>query len=261
MTAYYNEIDPYAAQWIRNLIAAGHVAPGDVDERSIVDVQPSDLAGYTQCHFFAGLGGWSGALRLARWDDSRPVWTGSCPCQPFSTSGKKEGAADPRHLWPIFGRLIAECRPPIVFGEQVARAAGHKWMSAVRLDLETHSYAVGVANLCAASVGKWHRRQRLYWVAVADYEIRRPFNDSVACCEGAGEGTALPRAIRQGDRGTGNGGPATQTSTFAWLREWESESGLRCLDDGLPGDVALHRAFGNAIVPEVAAKFIEAAQL
>lgn len=63
MAAYYNEIDPYAAQWLRNLIAAGHVAPGEVDERSILDVSPDDLAGFTQCHFFAGIGVWSRALR------------------------------------------------------------------------------------------------------------------------------------------------------------------------------------------------------
>lgn len=54
MTAYYNEIDPYAAQWLRNLIADGHIAAGDVDERDIRDVKPEDLRGYTQCHFFAG---------------------------------------------------------------------------------------------------------------------------------------------------------------------------------------------------------------
>lgn len=55
--AYYNEIDPYAAQWLRKLITEGLIADGDVDERSIEDVAPSDLDGYTQCHFFAGLGG------------------------------------------------------------------------------------------------------------------------------------------------------------------------------------------------------------
>ncbi len=42
MTAYYNENDPYAAQWLRNLIGAGLIAPGDVDERSIVDVKAND---------------------------------------------------------------------------------------------------------------------------------------------------------------------------------------------------------------------------
>lgn len=46
MSAYYNEIEPFAAAWLRNLIAAGHIAPGDVDERSIEDVRPDDLRAY-----------------------------------------------------------------------------------------------------------------------------------------------------------------------------------------------------------------------
>ena len=53
MTAYYNENDPYAAQWLRNLIAENLIAPGVVDERSILDVGAYELRGFTQCHFFA----------------------------------------------------------------------------------------------------------------------------------------------------------------------------------------------------------------
>src|SRR5512147_3187208 len=101
MAAYYNEFDPFAAAWLRELIKAGHIADGDVDERSIVDVQPADLVGFTQCHFFAGIGGWSLALRLAGWPDDRPVWTGSCPCQPFSQAarGRQHRRTDEsRHL-------------------------------------------------------------------------------------------------------------------------------------------------------------------
>src|ERR1700691_2565119 len=124
MTAYYNEWEPYPAQWLRNLIKAGLIAPGDVDERSIKDVKPDDVRGYTQCHFFAGIGGWSYALRLAGWPDDRPAWTGSCPCQPFSQAGQRKGVADERHLWPKFFRLITFCRPAVVFGEQVAAKAG-----------------------------------------------------------------------------------------------------------------------------------------
>lgn len=118
--AYYNEFDPFAAQWLRELIADGLIAQGEVDERSILDVRPADLKGYAQHHFFAGIGGWSYALRLAGWPDDSAVWTGSCPCQPFSSAGKRTGTSDERHLWPAFFDLIEACRPPVVFGEQVA---------------------------------------------------------------------------------------------------------------------------------------------
>lgn len=170
MTAYYNEFDPKAAAWLRELIKAGHIAPGDVDERSIVDIRPSDLVGYTQCHFFAGIGVWSYALRRAGWPDDRPVWTGSCPCQPFSAAGKGAGFTDERHLWPHFHWLIENCRPPVVFGEQVASKDGLGWLDLVQADLEGSGYASGAVDTCAAGFGAPHIRQRLYWVAHADQQ-------------------------------------------------------------------------------------------
>lgn len=165
--AYYNENDPYAAQWLKNLIARGLIAPGDVDDRSITEVHPDDLRGYQQCHFFAGIAGWSLALRLAGWPDNRPVWSGSAPCQPFSAAGQQRGFADERHLWPAFFRLISECRPATVIGEQVASGGGLAWLDHVFADLEDADYAVAAADLCAAGIGAPHIRQRLYWVAHA----------------------------------------------------------------------------------------------
>lgn len=163
--AYYNENDPFAAAWLRELIKAGLIADGEVDERSIEQVEPTDLRGFTQCHFFAGIGVWSYALRNAGWPDDLAVWTGSCPCQGFSAAGKGEGFSDKRHLWPAWFRLISECRPNTVFGEQVASKDGLAWLDVVSADMEGAEYAIGTADLCAAGFGAPHIRQRLYFVA------------------------------------------------------------------------------------------------
>lgn len=186
---YFNEIEPFAADWL------GQLYPGaTIDRRSIVDVSARDVVGFRRCHFFGGIGGWEYALHLAGWPAERSVWTGSCPCQPFSSAGKGLGTADARHLWPDLCRLIAQCEPATIFGEQVASLDGRQWVAGVRADLEALGYAVGVADLCAAGAGenaegwivrgdtvKWesvvlgapHIRQRLFWVANANENGQR----------------------------------------------------------------------------------------
>ena len=324
--AYYNEIDPYCAAWLRNLIAAGHIAAGDVDERSIVDVKPDDLAGYGQCHFFAGIGGWSYALRLAGWPDDRPVWTGSCPCQPFSAAGQGKAADDERHLWPAWLPLIAERRPAIVLGEQVEAAVGWGWLDAVFADLEDQGYACGAAVLPACGIGAPHIRQRAWFVANAGSggirrghehqehdgaqsevsgEIRQQRLRSDHGANGAtgklvnsaSEQVGLPRRARQsrgtiselgvadrlqseqptgprtGPGETKSSGPCREfagSSNSGFWRDLEwlpctdgkarpVESGTFPLAHGIPGRVGRLRAYGNAIVPQVAAEFIKAA--
>jgi DNA (cytosine-5)-methyltransferase 1 len=166
----YNDNDPKVCAWASELVKAGHVAPGTVLCKSIKEVQADELRQANQVHLFAGILGWPLALRLAGWPDDRPVWTGSCPCQPFSAAGKRKGTADERHLWPDMLRLIAECKPATVFGEQVASSDGREWLAGVRADMEALGYAFGAADLCAAGIGAPHIRQRLFWVADAQGE-------------------------------------------------------------------------------------------
>ena len=195
MTSYYNEFDPKAAAWLRELIADGLIAPGDVDERSIVDVAASDLKGYSQHHFFAGIGGWSYALRLAGWPDDRPVWTASLPCQPFSAAGKGLGKQDERHLLPHFISLVAQCRPTVLFGEQVSAAIKHGWLDDLYTEMEANNYAVGSIIIGAHSIGAAHIRQRLYWVANSQSE-----RIGGACPSGNGEARSITNTGRHENR-------------------------------------------------------------
>lgn len=162
---YYNEWDPQAAAWLRELIENKLIPEGVVDERSITEVQAKDLKGFTQCHFFAGIGGWPLALQIAGIPATQRLWTGSPPCQPFSAAGKQLGQFDPRHLAPVFLGLISQCRPAILFGEQVAPAIAKSWMCDLQTHLEGEGYAVGFSVLPACGVGAPHKRDRLFFGA------------------------------------------------------------------------------------------------
>lgn len=232
MAAYYNECDPFAAACLRELIKDGLIADGKVDVRSIREVRGDDLRGFTQHHFFAGIGGWGYALRLAAWPDNRPVWTGSCPCQPFSAAGKRKGTADDRHLWPEFARLIGECRPPVVFGEQVASSLGRDWLAGLRFDMEVLGYAVGAADLCSAGVGARDIRQRLYWVASnSNLPLENQWTSS-------------------------REQPLCNNDTKAFW--WSDKSCICPVADGVPNRMERVRVGGNAINPWVAGIFIQA---
>ncbi len=323
----YNEIEPFAAQWLSNLATAGHIAKGDVDARSIAELRAADLVGRAQCHFFAGIGVWRYALRRAGWPDDREVWTGSCPCQPFSAAGKGSGFDDERHLWPTWFALIRECRPSVVFGEQVASPDGLKWLDLVHADLEGAGYAVGAADLPAAGVGAPHIRQRLFFVAyanssdvgkrlhVSQRQPRREVSDADRC--GSVGDLAYAEEERRGSRRTGEAGNGQEPGRRAeqsrglseagtmghsdgardanarrrtaarassrvrgaawqqWFRTnpWEPSDVVECIDgkrrpiepgtlplvDGFASRVGRVRAYGNAIVSEVAVTFIRAA--
>ncbi len=359
----YNEHDPFAAEWLRALIKAGHLPAGDVDQRSIEDVAPDELTAYNQCHFFAGIGGWPLALRLAGWPEESPVWTGSVPCQLLSSAGKRKGVADQRHLWPAFFWLIWQCRPPVIFGEQVSSKTALKWWDLVADDLAGADYAAAAADLPAASVGAPHKRARLFWVGHthrSGWQRQRPTQSkrwqrsSIAsrpsqsnlvaaptsqsrrqgknrgasqgnasiechCSDGVGERSPAsgvghangqrqqeqwcqvsvekkessaqlsgsgrcvehpisqrrerPEARSPGDRESSPekvwtsvaraDGPSNHWADCEWLdcrdgKKRPVEPRIRLLADGVPGRVATLRGFGNAIIPQLAAEFVQA---
>jgi DNA (cytosine-5)-methyltransferase 1 len=338
---YYNDNERFVAQWLRNLIDAKQIAAGTVDERSIGDIKPNELAGFTRCHFFAGIAGWELALNLAGWPTDRPVWTGSCPCQPFSAAGKRKGGHDARNLWPVWFELIRVCRPPAIFGEQVEAAIGMGWLDRVFDDLEAEGYQTWACVLPACSVGAPHIRSRLFWMAQS---VRSGTGNNIGKIgdEGRGALDAGAESIRQAHRtigasgieprgasdrrmenatrkrsssvqieresrstetdsistsGTGCekftppcefGGMGDSDTTDRWRKEqerqqegrtaargsgaWSDSEYLYCSDGKwrrtqcgvcplaprIPGRVGQLRAYGNAIVPQVAAEFIKA---
>ena len=298
MAVYYNELDKNAASWLRNLIKSGHIPDGDVDNRSIVEVDPQEIAGYTQCHFFAGIGGWAYAARLAGYPDDKPLWTGSCPCQPFSVAGKGEGVNDVRHLWPHFFRLIRAARPAVVMGEQVARAAGYGWFDGVSADLAGEGYASRCVDIPSLAVDAPHIRSRLYWLAVGDASSTGLSAPELASFVGSGrrhQGRAatepngasgpgfmadaelLRRVQGAGERATGcaarghvsasrHGGDG-QNGSFWSDHEWivchdgkarRTKPGISMLVAGVPARISKWRGIGNAINTVLAAEVIAA---
>ena len=280
MKVYYNDNDPQAVEWIKQLIVSGAIPDGFVDDRSIERVTPSDLDGFTQCHFFAGIGGWTFALKLAGWDEERTVWTGSCPCQPFTAIGSRRGVSDERHLWPEWFNLINAVRPGMVFGEQVASRDGMLWLDHVLTDLQGANYTIGAYDICASGFGAPHIRQRLYYSAerMGDASVKRLeglTGDVAQCNEVEREGQTSSRPLVK------TGKVSHAWSDCQWLQCSDgfrpTESGTLPMVDGSAADMVrsggcgtpdikntqearqmrLH-GYGNTIVIPVAEKFIKA---
>jgi DNA (cytosine-5)-methyltransferase 1 len=320
MTVAYNENDPFAAAWLSNLVSGKVLPHGRVVTDSIERLPGTRaFADCVEVHLFAGIGGWPWALWLAGWPAGEQVWTGSCPCQPFSIAGEGKGVDDERHLWPAMRDLVEEHRPTSIFGEQVASPDGREWLSGVRTDLEALGYEVGAADLCAAGVAAPHIRQRLYWAArlgdtQSDGRQQRgtepdgrgfagtgkqdrglahargfaecepgcfvpPFADGgqtwndarFGCVSGNGVGNAHDsgsqgRAVLPERRDERFAGPSGVGYWDAYdivecregdeIRFRRTEPGTFPLADGFPGRVGLLRGYGNAIVPELAARFV-----
>lgn len=261
MKIFCNEWDEYAAQWIRNLSNAGEIPDCDVSEKSITDLTADDLNGYDQCHFFAGIAGWPLALKWAGLSDTKGIWTGSPPCQPFSLAGKKLGKDDERHLAPVWIRLIREKRPSIIFGEQVASAISHKWIDELKDNLEAEGYAFGFSVLTGDVIGAPHERKRIFFGAIKmdnASEMYAEWNNYKLLNKQEGE--------RQKGR---EAGPSDFGSSF---EGWENNEihtsqhdsknrickpGIPLLVNGVSTAMGRISAYGNAIIPGVGTFFID----
>ena len=279
---YYNEIDAKAAAWTRELMKKGLITEGEVDERSIEDVLPADVAGFDRCHFFSGIAGWDYALNQAgyqQWD--RIVWTGSCPCQSFSQAGQRKGFTDERHLWSAWFWLIQQCRPDVIFGEQVAGKDGRAWLDLVQSDLEAESYAVGAVGLCAAGFGAPHIRERFFFVADTDSQRCRGIRDMQGLGTGFSDSGELGDTDGKGLQGRGlsetnpgrDGSNKQRVGTPGFVNGfWKDAEWIYCRDgkyrptkssifplaSGVPARVGRLRGYGNAINTQVAIEFIRA---
>lgn len=257
-SSFYNDFDPSASRWLDNLQRNNKIPKGVVSSMSITDID--EVGDYQYAHFFAGIGGWPLALQLAQLETDLKVWSGSCPCQPYSVAGKQKGTNDERDLWPVFNRLINKERPDLIFGEQVASAIRHGWLDRLTCDLEDDGYLVLSAVLSANLLGAPHERRRLFWGAIKQDLLENPnsFRHTRWCslgdfswCSGYLQEHCKERL--------------SSSKSFWENGEWtEGTEGQRLLLEprsfplcnGVPYRLELLRGYGNAIVPQLGALFI-----
>lgn len=259
---YYNEFDEATAKWLQGLINNGCIPYGIVDTRSIEDIDPQELTKYTQCHFFAGIGGWAYALMLANVPSTLNIYTGSCPCQPFSIAGKQEGFNDKRNLWKVFYDIIKENKPTVVVGEQVATAINFGWLDIVQDDLEKENYATGSAVLTASMLGAPHTRKRLYWGAIQESALENTDSIRQDWKLQMGNQTKCSNQLHSynqkfisSSKCFWNDG-TWQTGTNG--KSYLFQSRNFPLVNGVPNRMVKCRGYGNAIVPQVGAEFVKA---
>lgn len=257
-SSFYNDFDPSASRWLDNLQRNNKIPKGVVSSMSITDID--EVGDYQYAHFFAGIGGWPLALQLAQLETDLKVWSGSCPCQPYSVAGKQKGTNDERDLWPVFNRLINKERPDLIFGEQVASAIRHGWLDRLTCDLEDGGYLVLSAVLSANLLGAPHERRRLFWGAIKQDLLENPnsFRHTWWCPLGDPSWCSGYLQEHSEER-------LSSSKSFwengEWLEGTEGKSFLVeprtfPLCNGVPYRLELLRGYGNAIVPQLGALFV-----
>lgn len=258
-SVYYNEIDKWCCKLLRARIADGSLPKGFVDERDIRLVQPKDVAGYIQCHFFCGIGGFPLATRWADAEDM-PLWTAGVPCQPASNAGRRAGSADERWLWPAFLRLVRECRPASLLAENVPGLTsllphGLDWILA---ELESAGY-INLPFICGAwTAGAAHHRERLWIIAHSKSLKIHQLSKMGMDTDAQRFGQSRSRKHQQSVHAAKN--PFGEASGFIESFRKGTLPYVCGRHDGVPTELdeskERNKALGNAIVPQVAEQII-----
>jgi len=206
--------------------------------------------------------------------DTIDIITGGYPCQPFSVAGKQKGTEDKRHLWPEYFRLVKECRPTWVIGENVS---GHikLGLDQVIEDLESEGYATRTFSISASSIGANHQRERIWIIANSNSNglfkdnsnIRPQSTESIGKDFGSIR-KDIPREQHMANTNSGSeetlnqerilGEQNTEGETERYPDgslqvhgQWNFEPNVGRVADGIPSRVDRLKSLGNSLVPQI----------
>jgi len=218
------------------------------------------------------------------------ILTGGFPCQPFSLAGKRKGTDDERYLWGEMLRAIQEIKPRFVIAENVfgiTNIDGGLVFQQVCLDLENEGYEVQPFIIPAAAKNAPHRRDRCWFIATntkskrsSGLLIRKKKTHTVNGIFGSNGNATNTNGSNNKTRTHGKilGQPDRQKadghSNVERSNQWQNfptQSPICSGDDGLPTELdnitfskwraESIKAYGNAIVPQVAYQIFKALEL
>ena len=232
------------------------------------------------------------------WRGRVDIISGGFPCQPYSAAGKRLGKDDERHLWPEMLRIIREAAPAYVVGENVRGLInwnGGVVFEEVCVDLENSGFEVWAGVLPSASVGAPHRRDRVWFVAHATSRIqnvtdtngkrRLPLSKEMESEKSNGNGfirdggernvaNANGKRLQRGEENGNFASNGPERNEFISRHVWTTWKNFPTQppvcggNDGLPRQLdgitfskwrnESIKAYGNAIVPQVAYEIFKA---
>lgn len=206
------------------------------------------------------------------------ILTGGFPCQPFSHAGRRKGTADDRYQWPNMFEVIKNVKPDWVIAENVRGLV--TWndgmvLEQVCTDLESQNYEVQPFIIPACAVNAPHRRDRVWIIANCANPRAKGLQKREINPNDAADARRIGRKQRSSeDIQPESKKPERQNSHYSgWERDWREVAAATCnarMDDGLSREVdgvsysfakwrnESIKAYGNAIVPQVAMEIFRA---